>query len=261
MYFFDCNGSVGISVVNHENVNHENFIVLEKISFARTANDYIEYMDACGIDKAVVWHQAMYDMDPAYGNQKLDKEVAGHEDRLVKSWAILPEITDDDFKLDDLLGRMKDNNVKLLRAYPEQNRYFMNRLTMGRMLDAFVEHKIPLFLSPMFGYEYLYKLMEEYPDLRVVICNIGLWGPSRFLYPLVKGYKNVYFETGDYQMIEGIRDACEKLGSEKLLFGTNFPVNNMGGAKYALMTAEISEAERGNIAHLNLERLISEVRL
>ena len=74
-------------------------------------------------------------------------------------------------------------------------------------------------------------------------------------------FQNFYFETGDFSQPHGFEDVCSKLGSERMLYGTNFPTNAMAGSAYTLLKAKISEEDRENIAHRNLERLLSEVKL
>ena len=156
---------------------------------------------------------------------------------------------------------MKEAGVRTLRAFPVQDRYFLNVVTMGEQLSLFCEKRIPLFLSPMTGFEYIYEVLKEFQELTVVLVNIGWWPSARLVYPLLKVYKNVYFETGDFSMLHGYEEVCRKFGSERMLFGTNFPTNSMAGSIYSLMSAKIPEEDRENIAHKNLERILSEVRL
>ena len=259
MKFIDCNAAIGASVVNHEITNHENFIVKEKIVVAKNADELIETMDYCGISQAVVSHQTMFDVDPIYGNNQILREANQYNDRLIKTWTILPSITDEEFENEFFLEKLHENGIKALRAYPLRNRYFLNKIVMDSQLKMIDKLKIPLYLSPTDGYDYIYNLMSEYPTLTVIICNIGLWSPTRYLYPLLKAYKNVYFETGDFQVNAGFEDLCKKLGSEKALFGTNFPVNNMGGPIATLLAADIKDYEKENIAYKNIQRILGEV--
>ncbi len=261
MKLFDCNASFGIDMVNHECVNHENFIVLEKVEIAKTAEELIAEMDYSGIERALVWHRAQYEQDATVGNQKLIEGIRGYEDRLIPSWTILPDITDRQYAPEIFFEAMKANGVKALRAFPEQDRYFLCEVTMGEQLSLLSELKIPLFLSPMNGFEPIYKVMEEFPELTVVLCNIGWWPSARLIWPLLRRYPNFYFETGDFSQLHGFEEVCERFGSERMLYGSNFPTNAQAGSIYTLMTAKISEAERENIAYKNLERLLSEVRL
>lgn len=261
MRLFDCNACFGNEMINHECVNHENFIVLEKVELAKTAKELLEYMEAMEIAKSLVWHKAQYELDATAGNQKLLSEIKGFEERLKPSWTILPDITDEQYSPERLFPEMKKHGVKALRAFPVQDRYLLNGVTMGEQLSYISQQRIPLLLSPQSGFEFIYEVLKEFPDLTVILVNIGWWPSARLIYPLLSRYQNVYFETGDFSMMHGYEEVCNKFGSERLLFGTNFPTNTMAGSIYALMKARITQEQREHIAHENLERILSEVRL
>lgn len=261
MKFYDANASFGVDMINHECVNHERFVVLERVEIAADAASLIETMDDLGIERAHVWHRSMYELDPSAGNARVSAEIAGHEDRLSASWTVLPAVTDRAYEPGRFFAAMRRSGVKTLHAFPEANRYLLCGVTMGEQLDLIQEKRIPLFLTPKDGYEPIYGVLREFPRLTVVLYNIGWWPSARFLYPLLAGYPNVCFETGDFNMQGGYEEVCARFGSERMLFGTNFPTNSMAGSMYCLIKARIAQDERENIAHRNLERLLREVKL
>lgn len=261
MKLFDANACFGVDLINHEVVNHERFIVMEKVDIAKDAANLIEYMDYAGVQRACVWHRSMYELDPTIGNKRLSKAIEGYEERVIPTWTILPSITDKEYEPNIFFSEMKKHNVKMLRAFPGKNRYFLCDVTMGEQLGLLSELKIPLYLEPQTGFEYIYSVLREFPELTIILCNIGWWPSARLVYPLLKRYKNVYFETGDFGMLRGYEQVCEYFGSERMLFGTNFPTNNMACSINALITANICNDDKKNIAHRNMERLLSEVKI
>ena len=122
-------------------------------------------------------------------------------------------------------------------------------------IEMLAERGIPVYISPMDGWDLLFSVLKEFPSLTVIITNYGLWGSDGYIYPLVKSYPNVYLDTSDLQEIIGIEAFVRRFGSERLLFGTNYPMDNMGGPLAALFGAKIGQAERENIAFRNFERL------
>lgn len=156
---------------------------------------------------------------------------------------------------------MAKNDVRALRAFPETNRYFLCAATMKEQLDIISECKIPLFLEPRHGFEGIYSVLRDFPKLTVILCNIGCWPSARYVYPLLKNYENFYFETGDFGMLRGYEQICERFGSKRMLFGTNFPTNNMACSMNMLMNAKISDEAKDDIAFRNMERLLEGVRL
>ena len=132
---------------------------------------------------------------------------------------------------------------------------------MGDLLDVLVEKKIPLYLSPQDGWESIFNVLKEFPNLTVIITNYGLWGSDRFFFPLIRNYKNVYIDTSDYQVINGFDRFYEQFGDDKLLYGSNFPMDTFGGPMTALLSSTLKDDSIEKIAHCNIERLMSEVIL
>jgi len=261
MRFFDASIRFGNEITNHEIVNHEGFIIIEPVNLAKDVATLIYHMDEAGIGKAIVSHSAMLDFDPIAGNNQLIAEIENCRDRLIPSWVILPEITDREFACDCFFSRMKNEKVHILRAYPHVNRYLLNSIVMGEQLKIISECKIPLYLETRYGYEYIYSLLSEFPEMTIILTNIGCWPSGRFIYPLLNHYPNVYLETGDLTMLRGYEEITSKFGVERLLFGTNFPTNSMGCALSALMNSTLSLRQKESIAENNLTRLLEEVRL
>lgn len=261
MKFMDANAGIGRDLNRHSVMNHERFTMSENVQCAKDADELIEYMDQCGIEKAVVWCRAMYDLSPDDGNRQMVHEIQEHRERLIGSWTILPGITDGMFEIKTLLKGMRNSGIKCLRAFPFRNRYFLNRVTMGEQLEQIEALQIPLYLTVREGFEYIYEVLKEFPKLTIIISNTGCWSSSRYIYPLLKKYENTYYETGGFQEVRGYEQACAQLGCEKLLFGTDFPTNSMGCSKAALLMANIPDEYKEQIAFRNMNRLLEGIKL
>lgn len=259
MKFVDCSACIGYGGINRRIVNHENYIVTEKVREPKDAAELLAEMDFCGIDAAVVYHQSMLDVSPEFGNAALAAEAA-KSDRFYSTVTLLPPISDKGFYIPDLQKMFADKKNVAARAYPKLNRFMLDRITMGDVLDYLSAARAPLYLSPSDGWENIFNVLQDFPNLTVIISHYGLWGSDRYFYPLVRAYKNVYIDTSDFQEIRGIEAFVNKFGNERLLFGTNYPMDNMGGPIATLLGANISARDKEQIAHKNVERLISEVR-
>ncbi|WP_135554355.1 amidohydrolase family protein [Paenibacillus cymbidii] len=261
MKLIDCSCAIGYKTINYEVVNHENFIVREKVKQARDAEELLQELDFCGIDAAVVSHNTMADVDPDYGNRQVTAEAAKAPERLIPTWTVLPPVTESRYAPEQLFPRMKAGGVRLLRAYPERNRYMLNAVAMGDLLGEIAAARIPLYVSPSEGWQTVYGVLQEFPTLTVILYNYGLWSHARYTFPLFRAYPNFHMETGDMQTAGEIKEICAKFGSERLLFGSDFPSNNIGGPLATLLGSGIAEEHTLNIAHRNIERLLSEVTI
>ncbi|GHV02537.1 hypothetical protein FACS1894211_14120 [Clostridia bacterium] len=260
MKFIDCSACIGKGGINRRIVNHENYIVTEKVSEPETAAELLAEMDYCGVDEAILYHQAMIDVSAQYGNGLLENELKSDKSkRLRGTITVLPSISDAGFDVADIQKKVRELNLAGVRAFPHNNRFMLDKVTCGDLLDYLTQSKLPLYLTPADGWEHIFAVLKEFPKLTVIITNYGLWGSDRYFYPLARAYKNVHIDTGDFQVIRGLEAFVGKFGSERLLFGTNYPMDNMGGPIAALLGAKISLADKENIAHGNIERILGGV--
>ncbi|MGQ9629005.1 MAG: amidohydrolase family protein [bacterium] len=249
MKFFDCNAFFGLPTKRPPKP-------------VATAEELLGEMDRSGVDRALVWHIAQHDYSPQVGNRLLAEAIRPHT-RLLGCWTVVPNQTGEIPKPDKLLGRMRENRVFAIRAFPSSHKFLLNSVSMGDLLDAMVSRRVPLLLSTIrgVGWQDIYSIIAEFPKLVCVICDHGCWGEDRLFRPLIERYPNVYIDTSQYLLDGGIEDFVETYGPRRMLFGSGFPERYYGGMMLALKHARISEDAREAIAGRNLERILSEVKL
>jgi uncharacterized protein len=126
------------------------------------------------------------------------------------------------------------------------------------------ERRVPLLLSLENGVTWplVYQLLEAYPSLTCVLCDIGIWGVDRYTWPLLESFPNVYLETSLVALEDGGMEATvARYGAERLLFGSGFPVRYHESAILQLLHADISDEDKQKIASTNLERVLGQVAL
>jgi 2,3-dihydroxybenzoate decarboxylase len=126
------------------------------------------------------------------------------------------------------------------------------------------------FLRLVFG-----GVFDDFPQAKVLLGHMGeglpyvLWRlDSRWDYhnhrgiELARGNPSEYVRHNLYITTSGVCSAppllCAllALGSDHILFGTDYPFEEMAAATSFLESAPVSEADRAKIAHLNAERLL-----
>jgi predicted TIM-barrel fold metal-dependent hydrolase len=226
-----------------------------------TVEDLIAQIERAGIERAVAWHIAQHDVSPQRGNEMLAEAIRGHSN-LLGCWTLLPNQTGE-MPVDELLSGMKEARIVALRAFPGPHRYLLNRLTLGPLLDAMVERRIPLIVSMKRGVTWpeVYALLAEVPDLTLLIVDHGSWGCDRFFRPLFENYERVHVDTTLYFLDGGIEDVVRTYGPGRLLFGSGLPERSPGGTMMYLRHCEIDDEQKAAIAGGNLRRLLEEVKL
>ena len=154
---------------------------------------------------------------------------------------------------------MQKHNVRALRLFPDDHRYFCDDITWGDQLAVYSERRIPLFVRA--SLDKVAQLLRSFPDLIVVTASQGSNPLDRYAWPLVEKYPHLMFETSGYIVDGGIEEFCKRYSESRLVFGSGYPDNSSGAAMLALAHAEISEAERQAIASDNLTRLLEEAVL
>lgn len=225
-----------------------------------TVEELLTEMDWNGVSGALVYHTLMVDQSPVVGNQVLAQEIRGQQ-RIYGSWAILPPQTGELPAAQEFFQQMALANIRALWAFPDEHRYILDRLVFGRWLDEVAERRIPLFIRRSVGWPAIYRLLEQYPSLTLVVTACGPWGEDRLFRPLLEHYANVYLEISRYELDCGIPSLVDTYGYRRLLYGSNFPAAPMGGPRLMLAHCDIDERARAAIAGGNLLRLLRKVVL
>ena len=224
---------------------------------ALNARDLLAEMDRCGVDEAMVTNAGFQIASVACINRQVAKWCAASP-RLHPVWCILPNQTGE-MEPATLLRDMQRHGVQVLQARPVPHRYLLNAMTCGPLLEELVARRIPLLLDS--DWPLLTALLTEFPALTVIAVEHGCWGSDRFFRPLLERFANFYIDTGNYELDGGIPALVRQYGAERILFGSSFHSRPMGGASLLLRSVDIDLASKELIAHGNLERLLSEVRL
>ena len=221
-------------------------------------------MDRSGVDRALVRHGNFKLLGAEAGNRELAEMLARDgSGRLYGVWCILPEQCPELPRGDEFFAAMKRHRIRALTLYPDDHLFVPCRLSIGRVMDAAAERRIPvLFEAAHNDWSKIYAFVREFPRNRIVIYECwGKWGHDRQLRPLLENCENVFYSIGGYQVPEGIRDLVELYGAERILYGSGFPRYNHGTGMLQLKHGGMTDGDVARIAGKNLEKMLAEVQL
>ena len=256
MKIIDCNACIGHATVNRLMVNHENFFVCEQVKQPKNASELLEEMDYNGIDEAIVCNTSMLHSGVMLGNDELLADKANYTGRLHGTIVLLPSFLNECFLPERVFDTICQNNLFGVRVNPKANRHWFDKISMGDIAEMLQEKQIPVYLSPDYGWEEVRSALQEFPSLKVILTNYGPWGSDGYLYPLLKAFPNLYFDTSDLHEIIGVEALVNRFGSDRILFGSNYPCVNMGAPLTAILGARISARDKEKILGENVSRLI-----
>jgi predicted TIM-barrel fold metal-dependent hydrolase len=223
---------------------------------------YLEEMEYCGIDAALVLHSFSREYDPLYGNKKILEEVK-KSDRLIPIWSALPHHCEEFPHPKEFVKMMKDNNVRCAALFPKSHQYSLSKLVCGEIYSAFSDNEFPIFLTSAkssTGFqqttlEEVDRICEDFPDLKVVLICLK-FDSARDIVAMMKRHKNLYLEFSTFQANMVFEYFISILGPDRLLFGTDFPEKSIGAAKAFVDYSDISMENRKKIAGGNLAKLL-----
>jgi predicted TIM-barrel fold metal-dependent hydrolase len=125
-------------------------------------------------------------------------------------------------------------------------------------LDSFIEASEKVGLPIVFEEELAFTeaFVKRTKDLKIIIPHLGMLGgnPLDFL-KTFKQRENVFFDTA-LAGTETIMRFIEKIGKERILFGSDIPFGNMKRELEKILSLPIGDDEKEWILSKNLKRLI-----
>jgi hypothetical protein len=216
-------------------------------------------MQRVGIAKALVYSSLSREYDPMSGNRWLIETLKG-DAALWPVWVVLPGLTGEFMDETQLPGELARHGVKTVRIFSgaADFNFSLHELVVGKLFGVLEDYRIPLLVD--YAATNLFQmvdLLEKHRKLKLILTNVS-HRIERDLYPLLDRYSNFYIETSTYRVHRGIEAIVRRFGSERLIFGSGLPVFSAGSAVTMITHAEISEADKANIAFRNLERLLED---
>jgi len=125
-------------------------------------------------------------------------------------------------------------------------------------LDHFIEASEAIDLPIVFEEELAFTeaFVRKTKNLKIIIPHLGMLGgnPLDFL-KTFKSRENVFFDTA-LAGTETIMQFVEKIGKERILFGSDIPFGTMKQELEKILSLSIGDAEKEWILSKNLKRLI-----
>ena len=102
------------------------------------------------------------------------------------------------------------------------------------------------------------KLLTSFPDLKIVIAHLDGYGLFDNVINLMKKYPNMYTDISAYgaERKGMLKDAVNKIGSERILFGTDFPGYSIQPFVDAVLSSGLSDTDIDNIMYNNASNLL-----
>lgn len=216
-------------------------------------------MNVCGISEALVTHALSRDYDPVDGNQELSRLIAGVKG-LHGCWAIVPPSTGEIAAPDTFLRDMLARQVVAAIAYPRAHNFSLSGWSLGPLLSALEDHRIPLLLP--FGqsdWEEIERICRTHTSLPVIVIGLN-YRQLRYLLPLWENSRNLFVDLSWFSIHDGLAYLAERGLLRQVLFGTNYPLYEPGAAVTMVTYANLQDEERRLVAGGTIRAIIGGIR-
>ena len=153
-----------------------------------------------------------------------------------------------------------------VKIHPDIQRLDIDSPKMFELCEI-IEGRIPLYLHmgdnrPQYRYSEprkLSRLLERYPRLEVVAAHLGGYMAWDEAVSELAGRPNVWYDTSSALWAMTPERAVELIhayGSDRVMFGTDYPVKNLDDELSRFMRLELSEQEREDILYNNAKRFL-----
>lgn len=155
-----------------------------------------------------------------------------------------------------LIDLIIKNKVRGIKVHPVCDAYYPTPHLLGPVFEIARETELPVLWHTGWGSfgdaRYAEELAGVYEDVPLVIGHMM----DQNAPAIAHRHPNVYLETSYCSGPRRLAGVVNMLGSERILFGSDFPVNDPVFQKTLVECAKISNTDKENILGLNAKRLL-----
>lgn len=224
----------------------------DRIPFS--AEDLIEEMRYYRVHASIVCSNSTKDYSFIKGNDEII-DLTFKNRRIFGVGTVIPGIQYEIPEGKAYLKKLKDSSIKAFKVYPHSLSHGFSPFFLEELAEYMSCNGLPLLveISETYWGE-LRSVLQAFPDMNILLCNTD-WSMNRFLFPLMDKFRNLFFEINANQANDILSTCKNNFGTDRVLFGTCYPYKVMGGLKALIEYADISDADKDNIASRNAIKL------
>jgi predicted TIM-barrel fold metal-dependent hydrolase len=227
----------------------------------RNMTEFVAYLDKCGVRRGVIsssWsNKAQTPEDYRNGNNEVAKYAQKYKGRFRGSCVITP------FRIDEALREIERCHKELGHVWLGE---FCNYMTgysyrtpewsqvMKLATDLNLVVQIHTNVAEM---QYL---AETFPETTIVFPHLGGSRDDIFTrIAIVAKHKNTHIELSGsgHERVGIIKKAVREIGADRVLYGSDFTINEPAGVIARVKNAFLTEQDRAKILYGNVERLLA----
>lgn len=189
--------------------------------------EMVHNFDVTGIDKGVVFPRGAFFSDYREANALIAKGMAEFPDRIIGFGRISPGFGKErSEKVFDECMQMKLKGIKL---HPIREAFSLDNYELLRpIMEKATQFRVPILshcgMAAAASPALIADLACEYPEVAFILAHMGYRARADEAIALAKRVNNLYLDTSQVGNIRLLAKAVETLGPEKVLYGSDHPI-------------------------------------
>lgn len=219
----------------------------------------LEIMEKHKVDKAISLSLKGIFYDHEEGNEETLKIAQKYSQ-------IIPAGTVDlrrYFGKERIVKKISEQGFRVLKLFPNLQNWPINYAPFYKLLEEVNKFKIPLMITIItqpFGSHYLGMITRISKATKNLGVPVIITSFDHFYYPeilvVMKENSNIYVETSLFNTPDSFEIFAAEVGQERLIFGSNAPLNYFATPLMCLENADISERQKEKILSKNIANLL-----
>lgn len=218
-------------------------------------------MDRCGVESIILSPHTALSGDTREGNREMLEATQRYPGRVYGYCTLNPNFPQ------DIPGEMDryltEPGVLGIKIHPGMHEHPVDDANYRPVWERANRERLMVLCHTWgadggFGADDMGPIAETYPEVRLLLGHscYGAWDPA---IALAAAFPNVYLElTAAYHVYGLIEKMCAGAGSEKVLFGTDYPWFDPMVVIGCIAFSHIEEEDMHNILYNNARKLIDE---
>jgi uncharacterized protein len=221
----------------------------------------IELLDEAGIEQAVVMTYADAPVLEPDALQYIHDACKRYPDRLIPYARINPHASNAAALLEEAIVDLGMKGLKIHQESVTANAHHKAVVSLVKKAAEF--HAPTLFHSgdePLSLPQQFTRLAEEAPEATIILAHMGGYHHTDDAIRVCEKYDNLLVDTSACPYPHKIKEAVERLGAHRVLFGSDGPGCNPKLELLKIRRLELSEKEEQLVLHDNIVSILEGVR-
>lgn len=242
----------------------------KKEEFSKIKGDLLRSMDASQIDYSIVIpdnvsNSPCADLETVFG-------LAKGEGRLFMLGALKIDAVNKE-NIDEFEKLFREKMIRGFKIFPGHDPVYPTDRRWDPIYELCVKYDFPLVIHTGINTgdkecakyndpKYVVEIAKKYPELKMIISHY-FWSKMDYCFSMTEGVKNIYFDTsaladgevvaqsGGIEKVQEVLTKTVRRDSNSVIFGTDWPMCDVGKHVDLINSLDISEKERDGIFFRN----------